>query len=427
MKYFEQLLLLGNGNFALELVLFMYVAFTSIKKRTYFYPKLLLVFLLSTLFYFLPSLDVGFFNFVYVIIFLFVSLAAFALYKTNFLTMFTLLSTAWAMQHLSWNTICLFLDYGFGDLVLPYGVPLTIYILINLAYAIIFKFTFLKNKDFFEEVKINKNVLVGSIVVLLITIFLSSMTGYYDRWTWIYRLYTMFIALFGILLALGVFDQTRVEKQKMIAEHNNAMLKQLIKEQAKQQQLNKETFDIINVKIHDLKNQIKVIQSLNPNEQGKYLSELNELVDIYGSSAKTGNEILDVILNEKSLVCNSKNINFTYICDGEAVNFLEAEDLTPLFGNLIDNAIEATQDEENKFIKLTAMNRKGFLCIHIENYSSKQIEFKHGLPLTTKENKNEHGFGTKSISYIVKKYNGQYKFSQRDNVFSVNITISTSK
>lgn len=413
---------LENANFALELILFVFISFTNIKRRSYFYPKLILITLLSCLFYFLPSLDVGFFNFVYVIVFIFVFLGAFILYKTNFLTMFTLLSTAWAMQHFAWNITCLFLDYGFGDLVLPTGVPVTIYICIFTISAIIFRILFLKNKDYFDEVKINVNVLVGSVVVLLITIFLSSMVGYYDKRTRLYRLYTIFIALFGVLLAIGIFDQTKVEKQKMAAEHNNEMLKQLIKEQAKQQQLNKETFDIINVKVHDLKNQIKIIQSLKPGEQSKYLSELNELVDIYGSSAKTGNEILDVILNEKSLVCTNKKINFTYICDGEAVKLLEPEDLTPLFGNLIDNAIEASQDEENRFIKLTAMNRKGFLCIHIENYCSKDIKFRDGLPLTTKEDKSLHGFGTKSITYIAKKYNGQYKFVHRDNIFSVNIT-----
>ena len=423
MKYMDEILLLKNASFCLEMLLCMFVSFTCIKKRSYYYPKLLVIALLGLLFYFLPSLNVRFFNFVYVIIFSYIAIAAFLLYKANFLTMFTLLSTAWALQHLAWNTTCLFLDYGFGDLILPKGVPFVIYIFVFVGCSLIFKLLFLKNRDFFEEVKININVLVGSVVVLLITIFLSSIVGYYDKWIWIYRLYTIFIALFGVLLALGVFDQTRIEKQKIVAEHNNEMLKRLIKEQAKQQQLNKETFDIINVKVHDLKNQIKVIQSLQPEEQTKHLNELKELVDIYGSSAKTGNEVLDVILNEKSLVCNSKKINFTYICDGDAVNFLAVEDLTPLFGNLIDNAIEGTQEEENRFIKLTAMNRKGFLCIHIENFCSSDIKFEHGLPLTSKEYKSDHGFGTKSISYITKKYNGQYKFIHRDNIFSVNITI----
>lgn len=423
MKYIDEILFLNNANFCMEMLLCMLVTFSCIKKRKYFYLKFAGAALLGGLFYFLPSLQVGFFNFVYIIIFSYVAIVACLLYKTNFLTLFTLCSTAWALQHLEWNLTCLFLDYGFGDLVLPKGIPLLIYFLVFLSGTILFMFIFLKNKDYFEEVKINKNVLIGSLIVLIITIFLSSIVGYYDERNWIYRLYTVFIALFGILLAIGIFDQTKTEKQKMVAEHNNEMLKQLIKEQTKQQQLNKETFDIINMKVHDLKHQIKIIQSLKPEEQSTYINELNELVDIYGSSAKTGNEVLDVILNEKSLVCNSKKINFTYICDGEALKKLAPEDLTPLFGNLIDNAIEAAQHEENRFIKLTAMCRKGFLCIHIENYSSNEVKFNHGLPLTNKENKEEHGFGTKSISYIVNKYNGQFKFNHRDNVFSVNITI----
>lgn len=84
MNYIKELLFLGNGNFTLELILFMYIAFTNIKKKKYFYPKLIIASLIAMLFYFVPSLDVGFFNFVYVIAFTYVSVVAFCLYKTNF-------------------------------------------------------------------------------------------------------------------------------------------------------------------------------------------------------------------------------------------------------------------------------------------------------------------------------------------------------
>lgn len=130
-------------------------------------------------------------------------------------------------------------------------------------------------------------------------------------------------------------------------------------------------------------------------------------------------------MNQKSLICNSKRIKFTYICDADSLEIFTPENMTSLFGNLIDNAIEATslESEDNRFIKLTAMNRKNFLCIHIENYCSVKLKFKDGLPLTTKENTNEHGFGTRSVRYIINKYNGQLKMTYNNNIFSVNILI----
>ena len=69
------------------------------------------------------------------------------------------------------------------------------------------------------------------------------------------------------------------------------------------------------------------------------------------------------------------------------------------------------------------MTRKNFLCVHIENYCSNQLSFKDGLPLTTKENASNHGFGTRSIKYIVTRYNGELKMNFNNNIFSVNILI----
>ena len=106
------------------------------------------------------------------------------------------------------------------------------------------------------------------------------------------RLYSISTSLIIVLLVIGVFDQTRAEKEKIKFENDNKILKELIKEQAHQQKINKETYDIINMKIHDIKNQINVIKEMKTDEQNKYLDELKDLVDIYGSFAKTGNEVL---------------------------------------------------------------------------------------------------------------------------------------
>lgn len=428
MHYIKEILFLNNANFFLELFLFTIICFINVKKRKYFYIKLTICALLGLLFYFLPSFSVGGFSFAYSIVYVYIVICCFILYDTNFLTLFTLTVCAWAMQHLAWNVCLLFLDNVFKKIELPKGIPTLIYLLCIIVVAFTIGIVFYKKKDYFNIVKPNAQTLVGSITLLFITVFLSAFVPIVDEWTWIYRLYSISIALIIVLMDIGVFDQTRAEKEKLMIENDNKILKELIKEQAHQQQINKETYDIVNMKVHDIKNQINVIMSMDHNEQKKCLDDLKEAIDIYGSLAKTGNEILDVILNQKSLICNSKRIKFTYICDAESLGIFTPENMTSLFGNLIDNAIEATsfESEDNRFIKLTAMNRKNFLCIHIENYCSTKMKFKDGLPLTTKEDTSEHGFGTRSIRYIVNKYNGQLKMTYNNNIFSVNILIPTT-
>ena len=79
------------------------------------------------------------------------------------------------------------------------------------------------------------------------------------------------------------------------------------------------------------------------------------------------------------------------------------------------------QTKAYRIIKLNANIKGNFICIHMENYCSKDIKFVNGVPQTGKEDKSKHGFGTKSIMYIAQKYNGNVTFSYKENIFSVNI------
>ena len=64
------------------------------------------------------------------------------------------------------------------------------------------------------------------------------------------------------------------------------------------------------------------------------------------------------------------------------------------------------------------------IFIRIDNYTTRNIEFDHdGVPITSNEDKNIHGFGTKSIKYIAEKYHGKTTFEIEDNIFSVSVTI----
>lgn len=101
---------------------------------------------------------------------------------------------------------------------------------------------------------------------------------------------------------------------------------------------------------------------------------------------------------------------------------MSASDLSSLFGNIIDNAIEAVRKEEgdNRLIKISASVKNGFLSLMEENYVSEKVKFSsNGLPISAKENQIYHGFGSKSIKYIAHKYGGTYSFEQKGHCFKV--------
>ena len=69
-------------------------------------------------------------------------------------------------------------------------------------------------------------------------------------------------------------------------------------------------------------------------------------------------------------------------------------------------------DEGRRVIKLNACERRGCIAVHIENYCAEKIRFKDGVPLTSKADKDNHGFGVKSMRYIVDKYGGNLAMRQ---------------
>lgn len=100
-------------------------------------------------------------------------------------------------------------------------------------------------------------------------------------------------------------------------------------------------------------------------------------------------------------------------------------DIYSLFANVLDNAIEAVSalDGQKRMIELTVRRVNGFLSVHAENCYEGELSMKNGLPLTTKDDKNRHGFGTLSIRHTVKKYGGDVAVTAEDGIFSVDMIV----
>ena len=134
---------------------------------------------------------------------------------------------------------------------------------------------------------------------------------------------------------------------------------------------------------------------MSDEERERGIREAEEAVMIYGNIAKTGNETLGIILTEKSLLCERHKIRFTYMIDGEQLDFMDPVDIASLFGNAPDNAIESvlrTDDAERRIIRLNASVKRSFFSVHFENYCGETVVFRDGMLQTVKQDNRYHGF-----------------------------------
>ena len=419
-------LVLGYFSFYVELLMALLIMMMYTKKRKFFAFRVLILTIIAIPLIYLPSLTLSSFNFSFTLVFLLVFISGFFLYKVKPINLFVLACMGYALQHIAWYVLFMIFEGAFPNEVLRQDLALLMFYCVYIViYFLMYLIRVLK-PSYFNLEKVGVVSIITSFLILIVVIILSAILPSISEWNWITRTYTILSCVFALLVLSGFFELSKINNKKIALENENNELQRLLNVQAKQHVITKSTMDAINFKIHDMKHQINVLRQLPKERQEEVFNDFEKLVDIYGDFAKTGNDILDIILTEKSLICSSKGIKLTYICDGNEVTFIKYNDLTSLIGNILDNAIEATskvKNPEQKIIKLNISIKKDFLCIHEENYSTESIEFDNGLPLSKKKNKRVHGYGAKSIAYIVSKYFGNLKFNFINNIFSINITI----
>lgn len=204
-------------------------------------------------------------------------------------------------------------------------------------------------------------------------------------------------------------------------------LNNVLQNQYMQYKKSKESIELINQKYHDLKHQITALRAEDDfKKREEWLDTIENDIKEYEAQNKTGNPVLDTVLTSKSLSCQKYNIGFTSVVNGVLLDFMDVRDISSIFGNALDNAIEYEkniEDEEKRLIHVSVFKEKGFIILRFENYFEGQLDFKNGLPVTTKEDKNYHGYGLKSIRHIAKKYNGTAKVYTENNWFELNVLL----
>lgn len=230
-------------------------------------------------------------------------------------------------------------------------------------------------------------------------------------------LFDCFCCALLLIILLDIFRIRKAEREQMIMER-------LLRQEQEQHKLSRATIDVINRKCHDLRHQIAALRHMSSEEQEKSIGELESAVMIYDSFPKSGNDDVDIILAEKSLLAEENQIAIRSIADGSKLSFMKTEDLYSLLGNALDNAIEAASQvpqSARRIITLHAAAQGSLFSIHIENPCPRQPLFMDGLPVTNKPDTDYHGYGMRSMRFLCEKYHGALTCGWEEGIFSLDI------
>ena len=222
------------------------------------------------------------------------------------------------------------------------------------------------------------------------------------------------ISTISILLNLSVIVlfwsyQKNIEKDIHLI-NLQAELKKLENEKNYYDILNEQN-EQLSIFVHDIKKHLSAISALSTNKEiDSYISIMEDELNQPTKLSNSGNHFLDTLIHRYITECNIKKIEFEFDIRLSNLCNISEYDLISILGNAFDNAVEAANNSENKYIKFYTDYKNNYDVITITNSRDAPPIEKNNILLTSKANKNLHGFGTKSLKKALKKYNGNYKW-----------------
>ena len=191
----------------------------------------------------------------------------------------------------------------------------------------------------------------------------------------------------------------------------------------------RKAYDENRMMYHDFKNHMLVVSELIQEEKNR---EALEYINTYihwtlsiNQRVESGCKIIDIIVNCKIAEALEKLIDFK--CEVEYIGeiCIEDIDMCALLANLLDNAIEACAklQQEKRWIYLRIKRKNEMLLIKIENSMKESCVEKNKFFETSKDKKELHGLGMKSINNVIKKYDGHKEYEIQKDKFLIYISI----
>lgn len=224
------------------------------------------------------------------------------------------------------------------------------------------------------------------------------------------------MTLFPILLQLFLIASIVLYEKFLYArkEQEEARIQEVITDYKLQNLKNRMSAeDDLRLLTHDMKNHFLALKKIiGSSASPKFNDYINALLSTFNANDKyveTGNELLDGFLSEKIAEAQKQGIEISIILDFHPATFISDIDVCTIFGNALDNAIEASKNvtkPSDRYIAVYSTFTAGQMAISFANAYEGNIHKVKGLPITNKSSSKHHGYGLSSIKRTLQKYDG---------------------
>lgn len=247
--------------------------------------------------------------------------------------------------------------------------------------------------------------------IMMMTIFRNiSISSELSSKNYVLWIFSALLVLFSNIIIFIIFETSQkdaVELSDLKAIQQQAEIDEIYFEVIEQSNKDMQVF------AHDIKNHFIQIRNMEDLESTKsYIDSIYPQIETFSSIGISQNKMLDLIISKYIKFCESKNIKFSVDVRTANLSYIMDSDLSTLLNNLLDNAVEAAEQTEEKKISLKIYSKSmTFDALTLSN-SCNSPPIASGQHLhTTKKDKKLHGIGLKSIIKIVDKYNGIYDWN----------------
>lgn len=234
------------------------------------------------------------------------------------------------------------------------------------------------------------------------------------------------LAIINILL-IFILVQFTVQNQSQL---NQVALQTRLNDDEKKLQESVQWSKSVRALRHDLSNHlISISQYIKSGEEDKalaYIEKISGSLPDAPTFTDTNNPTLNAILDLKRMICQKENISLKCYIQKDLAPFDDTA-FSTVFGNIMDNAIEAEKSQPQKEIRLSLESKGAYLHITVQNRIQDPVLVDGKLPDTTKRDRSNHGLGMYSVTETVTQNNGAINIYEKDGWFIVDVLMLCDK
>ncbi len=354
---------------------------------------------------------------------------AFAFFNANFTS--SVIASAFLSAELTASEFLslTFLSFELKNDFSYYNASVSIFLLATLISRFVF-YIFTKISEYAGfYLQGNRNVRIPvflflyplTAVAILYTFWIISTSYTITKRTSVAIMVASFAILVSVFLTFTFYSRTSKRLDELYKEQSEA--ERVKTDTAYYAVLDKQN-EMLKMLTHDEKNHLLAIKAIaNIPEISAYIDRIYGEIKETSMFGNTNNKYLDLLLNKYQTECETNDIKFDHSIKTANLSFMDSADLISMISNILDNAVEAAKQSQDKTINLSINRNGSFDILSCCNSCDQKPTVSEGKLISTKRKPGIHGYGMKSIIKTAEKYGGEVEWNYNENEHSFCVRI----